>query len=221
VTQVCEKYGKVIVLEDDLILSPYFLEYMNAALYRYENNDQVMQISGHMFPVDLGKVTDSIFLPFITSWGWATWQRAWRLFDADASKYADLKNNRDMIHRFNIYGSYPYFEMLNAQMVGGVDSWAILWYLSVFFHNGLALYPTKTLVENAGFDGTGTHCPVGPAAAINRPMNRVQTFPHDIQVKKKDLDKIVAFLKKTHKKQESIRTFLNIINEKVRSLCRK
>lgn len=160
VTRLCDAFGRVIVLEDDLVISPHFLSYMNDALTRYEHHDQVMQISGYMFPVEVDIHEDALLLPFITSWGWATWSRAWRNFDAEAMGYERLVENRLLRDRFNLAGHYDYFKMLRAYRDGAVDSWAIRWYLSVFMRDGLALFPKKTLVSNLGFDGSGVNCAV-------------------------------------------------------------
>jgi len=158
VTELCNQCGRVIVLEDDLLTSRYFLEYMNMALERYENEEHVMQISGHMFPVEIKAETDAIFLPFITSWGWATWKRAWVAFDKDMSGFEALSKDKAFRKAFDLDGSYPYFEMLESHSAGKIDSWAIRWYWSVFLKGGLTLYPAKTLISNIGFDGSGTHC---------------------------------------------------------------
>ena len=177
VTILCKEYGRVIVLEDDLITSPFFLKYMNTALARYQNDEQVMQISGYMFPISIAAETDAVFLPLTTSWGWATWQRAWQHFDPAARGHGALKDNVDMRNKFNLDGSYDYFGMLEQQMQGKIDSWAIRWYLSVWIRGGLTLFPLKTLVENIGFDGSGTH---GAAAHLVNPSSsvfKVVTFP--------------------------------------------
>jgi hypothetical protein len=158
VTELCERFGSVIVLEDDLIVSPHFLEYMNAALERYEKNERVMQISGFMFPVELKALTDAVFLPFTSSWGWATWQRAWQQFDPEMKGYDNLHANPALRRRFDLDGSYPYYKMLEAQRRGRIDSWAIRWYLSVFIAGGLVLHPARSLVCNGGFDNSGIHC---------------------------------------------------------------
>ena len=153
-------FGRVIVLEDDLVTSPYFLSYMNDALTRYEHEDQVMQIAGYMFPVELDIQEDALMLSFVTSWGWATWRRAWKHFDAEAKGYERLVEDRLLRDRFNLGGRYNYFKMLRAYQAGTVDSWAVRWYLNVFLRGGLALFPRKTLVSNAGFDGSGVNCAV-------------------------------------------------------------
>ena len=157
VSRLCEQYGRVIVVEDDLLLAPNFLAYMNAALERYQDEAQVMQISGHMFPVDVDVAEDAFFLPFTTSWGWGTWASAWQLLDPAAGGYAELKGDRSRRRAFNMDGAYDYFSMLEDQLAGKVDSWAIRWYLSVFMNKGIVLYPKKSLVQNTGFDGSGTH----------------------------------------------------------------
>lgn len=160
VTQLCHEYGSVIVLEDDLVTSPNFLNYMNNALLEYKNEENVMQIAGYMFPMELDVKEDTLFLPFISSWGWATWDRAWECFDEDASGFNKLKNDAELRCKFDLDGNYSYFKMLCAQQMGKTDSWAIRWYLSVFLFEGLTLYPRKSLVANTGFDGSGVNCAV-------------------------------------------------------------
>ncbi len=158
VTLLCEDFGRVIVLEDDLLVSSGFLAYMNDALNLYEKNEKVMQISGHMFAVqELASSHDAFFLPFTSSWGWATWARAWGDFDPEAIGWEQLKTNKEMRVQFNLDNSYDYYSMLEKQIAGKIDSWAIRWYWSVFKHDGLVLYPPSSLVENIGFDGSGTH----------------------------------------------------------------
>jgi len=158
VTKLCKEHDRVIVLEDDLRVSPYFLAYMNAGLERYQDNENVMQIAGYMFPVRLMIEDEALFLPLTSSWGWATWQRAWQHFDEVASGYSMLANDRLMRKAFNLNGRYAYFKMLQAQLRNEVNSWAIRWYLSVFLKQGLVLYPRVSLVENLGFDGSGVNC---------------------------------------------------------------
>ncbi|MCT7983612.1 hypothetical protein NG796_09910 [Laspinema sp. A4] len=158
-TSLCKQHGRVIVLEDDLIVSPYFLKYMNDALNLYESEAKVMQISGHMFPFDIKQSeTDAIFLPLTTTWGWATWDRAWKQFNSGITGYQQLKKNPQLRRKFDLDGSYPYFRMLQQKIKGKVDSWGIDWYLTVFRAEGLSLFPIKSLVANIGFDGSGTNC---------------------------------------------------------------
>ncbi|MEH1988899.1 hypothetical protein [Nostoc sp.] len=158
VNQLCEIYGRVIVIEDDLVVAPEFLKFLNTALEKYKDEDLVMQVSGYMFPVpELRNENEALFLPFIYSWGWGTWQRAWNKFDPQSIGWEVLKTDINMRLRFNLDNNYGFFEMLNCQMSGEIDSWAVRWYWSVFKHNGYILYPPISYVTNIGLDGTGTH----------------------------------------------------------------
>lgn len=195
VTELCGRHGRVIVVEDDLIVSPFFLDYMNRALDIYRDEERVMQVSGHMYPVELSAKTDAVFLPFTTTWGWATWERAWRHFEPDMTGYERLKKNRALRRKFDLGGSYPYFRMLEMQMRGGVDSWGIRWYLSVFMAGGLTLYPVRSLVENNGFDGSGTHCGTAYNAGRVATAFRAASFP-GIEINTAGLDQVTAFVRR-------------------------
>lgn len=157
VTKLCADFDRVIVLEDDLIVSCAFLEYMNLALDQYSSEHKVMQISGNMFPLLNPKALPSTFFCSVTtSWGWATWKRAWDKFEPDAQKLAGEIKKRNLCRQFDAGGNY--FQMLLRQARGEIDSWAIRWYASVFLSGGLCLHPSLSLVANIGHDGTGTHC---------------------------------------------------------------
>lgn len=145
----------VVVLEDDLELSPYFLRYMFEALELYRDDPQVMEIHGFT-PVDGTGCGDTMFLRGADCWGWGTWRRAWRNFEPDGAKLL-ARFNRKSRREFDLDGAFPYYRMLKQQTEGKLDSWAIRWHASVFLAAGLTLYPGKSLLRNAGFDGTGTH----------------------------------------------------------------
>lgn len=158
VSDVVGRFGRAIVVEDDLELSPSFLTFMNQALDCYAHDERVFQVSGYMFDVPELKATPSaLFLPFTVSWGWATWKRAWDRFDPQAAGWGALRTNKALRRRFNLDGTYDYATMLVRQMEGLRDSWAVRWYWTVFKANGLVLFPPASLVSNTGFDGSGTH----------------------------------------------------------------
>jgi len=157
VTMLCEKYGKVIVVEDDLEVSPSFLEYMNKALALYDKDERVMEISGYMYPVETSGQDDAFFMMHASCWGWGTWQRAWKHFGSDPAQLERLEKDRKYRYNFDIDGTYPYFKMLQKQASGEIDSWGVLWYLTIFKLQGLVLMPRKTLVKNIGQDGSGTN----------------------------------------------------------------
>jgi len=177
VTKVINKYGRVIVMEDDLVVSPYFLMYMNASLCKYVDEVKVIQIAGYMFPLNIDINEDALFLPLTSSWGWASWKRAWDLFDINATSYEQLKNDSLLRERFNLNGAYDYFSMLEGQLAGKLDSWAIRFYLTAFISDALTLYPRETLVINNGFDGSGTH-----GISNNNLDSSVRTINHKLNI---------------------------------------
>jgi hypothetical protein len=133
---------------------------MNTALDRYEAEEGVMQIAGYMFPVKLPIDEDALFLPFISSWGWATWARAWRQFSSREDAFDRILADPATSRRFDLNGRYRYTKILKAYREKKVDSWAVFWYVTVFLRGGLVLFPKKTMVRNVGFDGTGVNCTV-------------------------------------------------------------
>lgn len=157
VTDIVSTYGRVVVLEDDIVTAPFFLQYMNDALNRYEDHEQVMHISGYMFPINPAGLKETLFYRNTSCWGWGTWKRAWNIMGKDAnllkSKFTD-----EMKYRFNIDGAYGSWGILERQCRGEVDSWAIIWYASVFLCGGVCLHPSISLTNNIGHDGSGSHC---------------------------------------------------------------
>lgn len=155
VTKIVNDYGKVIVLEDDLVTSPYFLKFMNDALNFYEDKERVMHISAYIFPIRTEGLPDTFFLKPTTCWGWATWKRAWVYFERNPEKQVKLLNNQQIID-FNLDNSYNYWEHLLMNFNGQLYTWAVFWYLSVYLKNGLSLHPRESLTRNIGID-QGTH----------------------------------------------------------------
>ncbi len=157
VTELCEAAGRAIILEDDLEVAPTFLRFMHDALARYADEPRVMQVSGYMYPVEVAGTDDALFLPTTSCWGWGVWARSWAQLGDGASSYDRLASDPALRRRFDLDAAYPYFEMLVSQRRGEIDSWGIAWYLDVFAHDGLVLYPRQSLVANRGHDGSGAH----------------------------------------------------------------
>ena len=159
VTEIINKYQKVIVLEDDLIVSSDFLEYMNNALNFYENDKKIWSISGYgpKLPC-LKNSKDNLYLsPRASSWGWATWKDRWEIIDWEVKDFLTLKANKDLRKKFN-FGGNDMYKMLELQMLGKVDSWAIRWCYSQFIYDMYTVYPRKSKIINDGFnDNKGTH----------------------------------------------------------------
>ncbi|MEJ8566894.1 hypothetical protein [Elongatibacter sediminis] len=156
ISRVLESYDRVIVLEDDIEISPGFLRYMNGALDLYADEDQVFQISGFMVK-NWPWIQSTGFLRVSTSWGWGTWRRAWKHYRADAENLL-IEVGRKGRTQFDLDGYSFHFEELERNVRGELNTWAVRWYASIFLLNGLCLYPRKTLVRNIGFDGSGVHC---------------------------------------------------------------
>ena len=198
-TELCQRAGRVIVLEDDLTLSPDFLSYILTSLDRYESETSVHQISGFVYPHTSRGSDDAFFLPFTSSWGWATWWRAWQSFAWDPAQIQDLQNT-DTRRRFDINASYPWSKLLEDRVAGRNESWHVLWYWGVFRQAGLALYPRRSLVDVGGFDSTGTH---GGRPEEALPQTRVENvrlqdvlkFPAKIATDSTALRSIVRFLR--------------------------
>lgn len=157
VNQVLNEHERIIVLEDDMLTSKYFLTYMNEALDRYAENDNVISIHGYLYPVKR-LLPEAFFLPGADCWGWATWRRSWKLFNPDGQALLNELESRKLIKAFDFNGAYPYANMLKSQIKGTNNSWAIRWYASAFLANKLTLYPGRSLIYNIGNDSSGTHC---------------------------------------------------------------
>lgn len=158
VTELCEKFGRAIVIEDDLIVAPSALTWFNRALDEYADDESVWQISAHQFAVpEFSAKDEGMFLRLTTSWGWAVWKRSWDRYDPVATGWESLETDEKLRRRFDYDGSYPYSDMLIDQMKGRLDSWAIRWNWAMFCAGGLCLFPPRSLATNVGFDETATH----------------------------------------------------------------
>lgn len=159
VNEVIQEYGKVIVLEDDLILSQHFLSYMNQCLDRYESEKKVFSISG--FSRDIAYLheldVDMYFSCRAQSWSWGTWRDRWNTVDWNVGDYQQFKCNLSERRHFNAGGN-DMASMLDRQQCGRINSWAIRFCYAQFKNGGCTVQPRKTLVQNSGQDGSGTHC---------------------------------------------------------------
>jgi hypothetical protein len=156
VTMVVNKFGRVIVMEDDLVTSPYFLTYMNEALDLYEEEEKVASIHGYVYPVKK-PLPETFFLRGADCWGWATWKRAWAWFEPDGAKLLAELENKKLTYKFDFDGNFHFTNMLKRQIAGETNSWAIRWHASCFLKEKLTLYPGLSLLDNIGQDDSGTH----------------------------------------------------------------
>jgi hypothetical protein len=156
VNKLTKYYGQVIVFEDDLISSPYTLTYFNEALNRYRDEPKVMHIGAYMYVLGNKNLPESFFYRAATSWGWATWERAWQNFEPNIDVLIEQFDHKKK-HEFAIEGTMNFWKQMQDFKRGKNNSWAIRWYASIFLKGGLTLNPSQSLVNNIGHDGTGVH----------------------------------------------------------------
>ncbi len=158
ITSLLEKYGRLIVLEDDLCTSPYFLKFMNENLELYQEDKRVMQITGFNFKMKTRNLPSSFLMGVANGWGWATWNNRWQKLIRDPKIVFDKIKQKNLYDRLTIDKSYPdYWKQLESNATGIHNDWDIKWFSSFVLENGLCLYPKESLVVNIGFDGTGMH----------------------------------------------------------------
>lgn len=194
VTKLVNEYDKVIVFEDDLLSSPYTLQYFNEALNRYAKEDKVMHIGAYMYELKEKNLPESFFYRAASSWGWATWARAWKHFEPDIDKLTE-QFSKPGILRFSIEGTMNFWKQMREFKAGKNNSWAIRWYASIFLRDGLTLNPAQSLINNIGHDGTGVH------------SNRENMY--DVQISREPVKFFPTEIKENEKAYAAIRYFLS------------
>lgn len=157
VTEVVNRHGKIIVLEDDIKPEVGFLRYMNDALDMYANEEKVMQVSAYLYPVKPLPEKSTFFLRVLSCWGWGTWSRSWKFYNHNVEDHLSYLKDQALRNEFDLYGEADFYTQLLLNKEKIIYSWAVRWYASWFRQNGLCLYPNKSLVSNIGFDGSGVH----------------------------------------------------------------
>ena len=164
VTRIVNEYGKIIVLEDDLVTSPYFLKFMNDGLAIYQRSSKVGMIHAHMYLIP--NLPELFFSHKIGCLGWGTWRDRWERVSFDGKDLLRRIKKRELMRKFNMNNSYAYGQMLKDQIRSKNSSWAIRVYASFLLEGLLAFYPGESLVEHIGYDG-GTHCDSGIQSAMD------------------------------------------------------
>ncbi len=189
VTKIVNKYGKIIVIEDDLVTSPYFLNYMNNSLGFYEKEKAVASIHGYVYPIK--SLPNSFFIKGADCWGWATWKDRWVIFEKDGQKLLDELKLRKLERKADFNYNHDYIRMLKDQIKGKNDSWAVRWYLSALSKGMLTLYPGKSYVQNIGNDESGEHC--GSTNIYDVELNYSHTYAINIVEDLKSRKKFESF----------------------------
>jgi hypothetical protein len=157
VSALIKEHGRVIVFEDDLVLSPIALDFFSAALSRYQSAHRVWSIVGYAYDApQLRNRPTTLTLPFAHPWGWATWGRAWDRFSLDNQPAADELNSQSFRSAFDMDGLYPFTALLRNSIEGRVNSWFIHWYYTVFQNGGVSIFPPRRVVDNFGHSD-GSH----------------------------------------------------------------
>ncbi|NQV18411.1 MAG: glycosyltransferase [Armatimonadetes bacterium] len=161
VTEIVNMYGRVIVMEDDVVSSKYFLDFMNNVLEFYKNDMRIFSVTGINYLNIPTTYNYDVYLSYRgSSWGWGTWKNRWEKADWAISDYKEFIGNKEAQNIFNRAGE-DVSDMLISQMNGNIDSWGIRWLYTQFKNDAFTLFPVHNLINNIGFDGTGTHCGKG------------------------------------------------------------
>ena len=210
VTEIVNTYGKIIVLEDDIVTAKGFLKYMNDALDLYENEPKVMQISGFMIP-KLKSFKGTYLYRAPGSWGWATWKNRWNklIYDNDEIK---LQMHKIKKYDFNINDSYDYFDQLNKNINGVLCTWAVKWYLTIYLNEGLCLLPAKSMTRNIGFDGTGENCEINSSYSSYGTTSSIKLKKKAIMEEDKEcLNLFINYYKNKYGSDKITRIKINIL----------
>ncbi len=218
ISEIINQYGTIIVLEDDMVSSQYFLQFMNDALGAYENNDSIISITGYIYPIE--NLPKLFFLKGADCWGWATWKRGWALFEQDGKQLLQQLKNNDLTYTFDLNGSYPYTQMLENQTIKKNDSWAIRWHASAFLSNKLTLFPGRSLIRNIGLDSSGTHC--GNSIELGTEPSTIQLKLEWIDVEHNNyvVDKIAQFFNNDIQRKSIFSLYKMNLLAKFRNLIR-
>lgn len=193
VSRLVSDYKQVIVFEDDLISSPYTLTYFNEALERYRNEEKVMHIGAYMFNVNDVQLPETFFYRVATSWGWATWERAWQHFEPNIDTLM-AAFDRSKKSAFSIEHTMNFWKQMQDFKKGKNNSWAIRWYASIFLKEGLTLNPAHSLVNNIGHDGTGVHSGINDIYNVIINPKPIRYFPEKVNENPEAYTAIKKFL---------------------------
>ena len=157
---IFKNHERVIVLEDDIATSKYFLQYLNDALNEYQHAKSVCQVSGYSFlEKDSIKydLDDLYFIKGADCLAWGTWKNRWALFTNDALSLSSEIRNKKLVGQFNRNNNYNFFKMLLDKSRNNNNSWAICWYAKNFLENKYTLYPLNSLASHLGNDINATN----------------------------------------------------------------
>lgn len=207
ISSVLKEHEKIIVVEDDIVTSRYFLRFMNDALDFYEQDSRIYMIGGFKlgFKIPWWYSHDVFIVHRSCSWGWATWKNRWIMADWNVSDYNSFVRNKKEIDRF-CRGGNDMFPMLQKQMEGKIDAWDIRWDYCMYKHNAYCLWPTNSWSNNIGFDGSGVHCENDSSKDVTELHNSYKVkFVRDISADEKLEKSFKDFCSSNHNVSVAVR----------------
>lgn len=221
VTSIVNKYGKIIVLEDDIVTSKYFLKYMNDALEVYKDMSKVMAVSGYCWTPDKENLPETFFLPWFACWGWGTWKRSWEQYERNPKALVEhnLICNRE---RFNFNGSYDAWSQVEKNYNGELYTWAVFFSVTIFVNDGLIVYSNHDQCKNIGMDGTGENC--GEDMRFDRSLEDIPTRKFSLEVSSTTIaeqETVKFFREINYKKNIVIRVFELYKNKGIQGIYEK
>ena len=195
VSSVLARHESIIVLEDDLITSPFFLKFINEALVLYANQKNVLSIHGYVYPVAV-PLPSTFFLIDPGSLGWGTWRDRWKNYERDGRKLLRELKSKKLQKEFNYDDTYPFLKILEYQVRGKNSSWVIRWYAQALLNGQFTLYPGKSLVYHNGSDGSGTHAGNSDIFDVALSTEPVPVYPIDVALNKEARDAFKVYFRK-------------------------
>lgn len=204
VTEVLREYDSVIVLEDDLIVSNDYLRYMNEALKYYRNDPQIGAVTGFSYKLkSLRKYKKDIYIARTGNcWGWGTWKGIWNQVDWEVVDYERFRNDKVSRMKFDTI-QHGISTMLDSQMEGKIDSWAVRWDYHFWKNSLLTVYPTKSRIRHEGYDEGATHCTAESSKAFSNDsfgMEKEEYILEPVEINEKIASELAAHTKRTFAK---------------------
>ena len=213
ITNIINQHGKIIVVEDDIIVSRAFLKFMNDSLNYYEKKKKIWHIAAYNIVNDKKKLNEIFLLRLMNCWGWGTWKDRWFYYEKNPKKIIE-NFSKQQINDFNLCATNVYWDQIIDNYEGTINTWAIFWYATIFKNSGLCVNPWFSYTKNIGFDGTGVHYKKDISKNLNQELNHSGVFnPKNILVEDNHALDIIKY---NYKKQSrSIRAlFSRHINKK-------
>ena len=177
ITQVFAGYDAVIVLEDDCVPMPSFMQFMIQCFEKYEKEKNVYSVSGYAWPIPVeSTVYDAYFCGRICSWGWGTWKDRWAKYERNYDLLNDIRSDAEASKRLSQWGGKSTLPILLGNINGSINSWAVFWGLKVMADNGLCINPYRSLIANIGCDGSGEHCETSDLAKTQMQEKEIEVY---------------------------------------------